>query len=95
MLATFEENDALVKSYQTAQCDFIREKTSALKVIERKMELESSLQDHKQVRMYHLHKCDKFVVNPPSVCLSFVYIFKDFPCQTLCYKLLQYNNMSL
>lgn len=38
-----------MKSYQVAQCEFIKEKTAALKVIERKVELETSLQDHKQV----------------------------------------------
>ena len=45
----FEENDRLVESYQTLQCEFIKVKTAALKVIERKLELESSIQDHKQV----------------------------------------------
>ena len=45
----FEENDTLVKSYQSLQCQFIEVKTAALTVIERKLELESSIQDHKQV----------------------------------------------
>ena len=45
----FEENDTLVKCYQTLQHQFIEVKTAALKVIERKLELESSIQDHKQV----------------------------------------------
>ena len=50
-LATaFDDNDSLVRSYQIAQYEFIREKTAALKVIERKLELETSLRDHKQVR---------------------------------------------
>ena len=43
-----------MKSYQTAQCEFVKEKTAALKVMERKLELESNLQDHKQV-MYHIY----------------------------------------
>ena len=52
LVVAFEENDTLVQSYQTLQCEFIKVKTSALKVIERKLELESSIQDHKQVIIY-------------------------------------------
>ena len=50
--SAFEENDALVKSYEAAQGNFIKEKTAALKVIERKLDLETSLHDHKQVTVY-------------------------------------------
>lgn len=52
LAAAFDENDSLVKGYQGAQDEFIREKTAALKVIERKLELDTSLQDHKQVTVY-------------------------------------------
>ena len=38
-----------MKGYEAAQSKFIKEKTAALKVIERELDLETSLQDHKQV----------------------------------------------
>lgn len=45
-------NSELAASYRQFQSEFIRIKTQALRVIERKLELETSLRDHKQVPWY-------------------------------------------
>ena len=49
MATAFEDNDSLVKEYHRIQQQFMKEKAEALKVIERKLELETSLHDHVQV----------------------------------------------
>ena len=43
-------NASLAEHYRQMQVKFIQAKTLALGVIERKLEMESSLRDHKQVR---------------------------------------------
>ena len=52
-----------MEDYQTAQRQFIKEKTAALKVIERKLELDTSLQDHKQVRIKINHSSKNITIN--------------------------------
>ena len=49
LAAAFNDNDSLVMEYQRIQQCFMKEKAAALKVIERKLELETSLRDHVQV----------------------------------------------
>lgn len=43
-------NTELATSYHQLQCEFIKVKTQAMRVIERKLKLETSLRDHQQVR---------------------------------------------
>lgn len=43
-------NASLAEHYRQLQVKFIQAKTLALRVIERKLEMESSLRDHKQVQ---------------------------------------------
>ena len=45
-------NASLAEHYRQQQVKFIQAKTLALRVIERKLEMESSLRDHKQVLLY-------------------------------------------
>ena len=42
-------NVVLAESYHKLQCEFITAKTLALRVLGRKLDLETSLKDHKQV----------------------------------------------
>ena len=42
-------NVVLAESYHKLQCEFIAAKTLALRVLGRKLDLETSLKDHKQV----------------------------------------------
>ncbi|XP_065890306.1 uncharacterized protein [Dysidea avara] len=49
LAAAFNDNDSLVMEYQRIQQCFMKEKAAALKVIERKLELETSLRDHVQL----------------------------------------------
>ena len=47
-------NVVLAESYHKLQCEFIAAKTLALRVLGRKLDLETSLKDHKQVsQMLH------------------------------------------
>ena len=43
------DNSELATSYHQLQCEFIKVKTLAMKVIEKKLKLETSLRDHQQV----------------------------------------------
>lgn len=43
-------NAVLAERYQRLQTEFIEVKTLALRMLERKLDLETSLRDHKQVR---------------------------------------------
>lgn len=46
------DNAEMATTYHQLQCEFIKVKTQALKVIESKLKLETSLRDHQQVHKY-------------------------------------------
>ena len=57
-----KRNSGLATKYHCLQCEFIEVKTEALKVIEKKLKLETSLRDHQQVSVAlynasYMHNC--------------------------------------
>ena len=61
-------NSLLAEDYRQQQMKFIQAKTLALRVIERKLEMEASLRDHKQVCIYTstaIQLCDVYTNTSP------------------------------